>query len=409
MFSYLKNVGPGAIVAAAFVGPGTVTVCTLAGARFGYALLWTLVLATIATIVLQEMTSRLGVISQKGLGETLSVALAASPFRWPMFVLILLAIYAGNAAFEAGNVSGASLGISAIVGSHRFAYPGAVLAVSLIAGSLLWFGRYKQLEKILLSLVLLMALAFAATFFVVKPNVIELIQGLVVPSFPTDSLTTVVALIGTTIVPYNLFLHASAAKSRWNSERDLPGARIDTAVSISIGGLVTILIASTAGASLFGLGIEIDGADDMARQFEPLFGVSSKYLLGIGFLAAGLSSAITAPLATAYVVTEILPIRGGDASLSFRLVALSVVCVGVALALTGIQPIRIIFLAQVANGLLLPIVTGFLLFAVNRREFLGRHTNGRWANVLGGAIFLFSTALGLAILIRVLGNIGQGL
>ena len=93
---------------------------------------------------------------------------------------------------------------------------------------------------------------------------------------------TVIALIGTTVVPYNLFLHASAVKNKWHDANDLPAARADTATAIGLGGLITILIASTAAASIFGTGLQVNGAGDMAKQLEPLFGSFSKYMLGIG-------------------------------------------------------------------------------------------------------------------------------
>ena len=104
MFKRIKNVGPGALVAAAFIGPGTVTACTLAGANYGYVLLWALLFATMATIILQEMSARLGLVTQQGLADNLRTLLQNSVFKWPLFVLIIVALYAGNAAYEAGNL-----------------------------------------------------------------------------------------------------------------------------------------------------------------------------------------------------------------------------------------------------------------------------------------------------------------
>ena len=104
MFAKLKKIGPGVVVTAAFIGPGTITACTLAGAKFGYSLLWALGFATIATIILQEMSARLGIITQKGLGEVLWDALQHSIFKWPLFILIMVALYIGNAAYEGGNL-----------------------------------------------------------------------------------------------------------------------------------------------------------------------------------------------------------------------------------------------------------------------------------------------------------------
>lgn len=404
MMDRLRNIGPGALVAAAFVGPGTITTCTLAGVNFGYALLWSLVFATVTTIILQEMSARLGIITQKGLGEILAEALSSSPLKWPLFGLIILAMYVGNGAYEAGNLAGAALGIQALVGETDLIFQIAIIAISAMAAGLLFLGTYKQIEKILLALVVLMAVSFVATFVMVKPDLAAFGRGLVVPELPSGSLMIVIALIGTTVVPYNLFLHASAVKTRWNKTENLSDARIDTIAAIGIGGLITILVAGTAAASAMAVGGEIASAADMAKQVEPLFGAASKYLLGIGFFAAGLSSGIAAPLATGYIISEILGLKGGVTSFKFRLIMMSVILAGAGVALTGIKPVTIIVSAQFANGLLLPLIAGFLLFAMNRKSLLGAHANNTLANFLGGGIVMVMIGLGLRLVLRSLGS-----
>ncbi|KXI27628.1 Nramp family divalent metal transporter [Paraglaciecola hydrolytica] len=403
MLKRIKNVGPGALVAAAFIGPGTVTACTLAGANYGYVLLWALLFATIATIILQEMSARLGLVSQQGLAENLRVLLQNSLWKWPLFVLIIVALYGGNAAYEAGNLSGAALGMSAIVQNQDSLFHYVVLVISSLAAGLLWFGSYRYIEKILLTLVILMALAFIMTFVLVKPDMAALFQGLFSPQIPSGSLLTVIALIGTTIVPYNLFLHASAVKAKWCSVDQLNTARTDTAISIGLGGLITILIASTAAANMFSLQLSVSGVADMALQLEPVFGGFSSTMLGLGLFAAGLSSALTAPLATAYVMTEILALNSKPGTVGFRLIALSVVLVGTALSLTGIKPLTIIVAAQFANGLLLPVIAVFLLYAMNQKPLLGEYTNSWLVNILGLAVVLITAGLGGRMILKALG------
>ena len=397
----LKEIGPGALVAAAFVGPGTVTVCTLAGADFGYTLLWALVFATVATIVFQEMAGRLGAAAQSGLGQALRSTLAGSAWRWPLYALIMVALYAGNAAYEAGNLSGAALGAESVLGAG-VSFEAAVVAITLLAAVALVRGTYRQLERLLIGLVVLMAIAFVGTFAVTRPDIAGMLRGLFVPQVPEGSLVMVLALIGTTVVPYNLFLHASAAKARWAGAADLAVVRTDTVLSVGVGGLVSIFIVSTASASLFAQGLDARNAADMAVQLEPLFGSTAKYLLGIGLLAAGFSSALTAPLATAFAVTELTDSDGSRRPLAFRAVALSVLVIGCVFALSGIQPITIILSAQFANGLLLPIIAAFLLYTMNDRRLLGEHVNGRAANVLGGLIFLISLGLGSRLILGAL-------
>jgi Mn2+/Fe2+ NRAMP family transporter len=349
------------------------------------------------------MSARLGTITQKGLGETLIEELQHSVFRWPLIGLLLAALYAGNAAYEAGNLAGGALGLEAIFGSSPASAKISVIAIASFGILVLARGSYKDIERILIALVSLMGLAFVATFVVVKPSLTGMFAGMTRPEIPETGLLTVIALIGTTVVPYNLFLHASAAKARWQGEENLAAARNDTVISIGLGGIVAIMIVSTASASMYANALSVQSASDMAVQFEPLFGALSKYLLGIGLFAAGLSSAITAPLATGFALSELMKLKGGESSVGFKSISISILVIGTALALLGIKPIKLILLAQFANGLLLPIVACFLLFVMNRKNLLGQHSNGVIANTLGIAVVLLTTALGARLVLKAIG------
>ncbi len=408
MLNRLRNIGPGALVAAAFIGPGTVTACTIAGAQFGYALLWALVFATLATIALQEMAARLGIVTQKGLGEVLRETLASSGLKWPLFIIVGLALFVGNCAYEGGNLSGAALGVGAVFGDNAAIFKTSIIAISALASGLLLLGNYKALETVLRALVILMAISFLLAFFMVKPDISAMFKGLLIPNIPEGGLFILIGLIGTTIVPYNIFLHASAVKDRWHSAEDLKTARADTAIAIGLGGLITILIAATAASFMLsqaalGQEIEIKNAGDMAQQFVPLYGKASSYILAIGLFAAGLTSSLTAPLATSYAISEILGFEGGVKSAKFKTISLIVIACGMLIALTGIRPIQIILTAQFANGLLLPIIAGFLLFAMNQKSMLGAQANGLFANIIGAMIVLITLGLGLRSILRALG------
>ncbi|MCO7189579.1 MULTISPECIES: Nramp family divalent metal transporter [unclassified Pseudoalteromonas] len=403
MLKKIQNLGPGVIVTAAFIGPGTITACTLAGAQFGYALLWALVFATIATIILQEMSARVGIVTQKGLGEVIHESLRESVWKWPLFALIIVAICIGNAAYEAGNLVGAALGIEAISTPGKWVFRGSIIALTALGAVILMLGTYKQIERILIALVSIMALAFVITFFLVGPDLTALFKGLVTPQLPEGSLLTVIALIGTTVVPYNLFLHASAAKTHWSDPNDIPQARTDTAISIGLGGLIAILVTSTAAASIFTLGLSVNNAVDMAKVFEPLFGSLSKYLLGVGLFAAGLSSVITAPLATSYVVSELLQLNTEVDGKAFRLISVTIIGIGAVLSMANIKPIEIILLAQFANGLLLPVIAGFLLYVMNNTRMLGQYSNTQVSNILGFSVLIFTAMLGIRLIGKSLG------
>lgn len=394
--------GPGALVAAAFIGPGTVTACTLAGANFGYALIWALVFATLATVVLQDMSARLGIAGGMGLGEALVAPGTPVALKWLSIVLVLAALALGNAAYEAGNLSGGALGAGAAFGLPEASQRLVVWGLAALAAVVLLIGRYKVLERLLVGLVILMSLAFAGSLVLVRPDISALIGGLR-PGLPEGSLLTAIALIGTTIVPYNLFLHAASVREKWpeGGAGALRAASADTRVSIGLGGLISILILSTAAASLFGSGIVIQNAGDMAASLEPAYGPVARLMVGTGLFAAGLSSAVTAPIATAYAVCEVT----GQAKRGkmFRGIALAVLAIGTLVASLGIKPVTLILIAQVANGFLLPIIAVFLIVTMNRRSILGDNVNGLWSNVLGGAVVIIAAGFGVRLVMRALG------
>lgn len=394
--------GPGALVAAAFIGPGTVTACTLAGANFGFALVWALAFATVATIILQEMTARLGLLGGKGLGEALIAPGAPAVLKWMSILLVMAALALGNAAYEAGNITGGALGFAAISGDSNIPQRLGVIIIGGLAATILLLGRYRMLEGVLATLVILMSLAFAGSLLLVQPDWGAMFGGLR-PALPDGSLLTALALIGTTIVPYNLFLHAAAVRERWKAAGpdDLHAAVTDTRVSVGLGGLISILILSTAAASLFGSGQVISSAADMAGALEPAYGAAARILVGIGLCAAGLSSAITAPLATAYAVCEVT--RLDKTGWKFKAIALLIVAIGVSVALIDIRPVELILVAQVANGLLLPVVASFLLVTMNRKSVLGEHVNGPIRNLFGIIVVLIAAFLGVRLILRALG------
>jgi Mn2+/Fe2+ NRAMP family transporter len=392
-----KKLGPGVLVAAAFIGPGTVTACTLAGAKFGYALLWAMLLSIIATIILQEMAARLGIISQQGLADVIKSELKTSWIKYTVITVILAAIVIGNAAYEGGNIGGATLGLEAIFGmEHSKFYP---FIVGFIAFGLLYFGSYKVLEKALVSLVILMSLSFFITAIITKPNLGEILKGLFIPSVPDESILTIIALVGTTVVPYNLFLHASLVSEKW-SQRDLKPARWDTVISIALGGIVSmgIMVAATTIPNK-----NITNVIDLAMGLEPLYGSAAKYCIGIGLFAAGITSAITAPLAAAYVVNSCFGWKAKLTDWRFRSVWMLIIGLGVFFLSFGIKPIEIIKFAQIANGILLPIIAIFLLWVVNRKSVLGNYKNNLFQNILGILIIIITLILAIKTIITVFG------
>ncbi len=387
----LRGIGPGAIIAAAFIGPGTVTTATLAGARYGYALLWALGFSIVATLVLQEMAARLGLVTGAGLGDAVRARFTGA--RRALAVgLVIAAVVVGNAAYETGNLLGAALGMNGIAaGDVR----GWALGFAAFAALLLWSGRYRAIERLMIAMVVLMSVVFLATAVVLAPSLPAIARGLFVPSLPdgTASLLVALGLIGTTVVPYNLFLHAAIVRERWHGAEDLPAARADAAVAIVLGGVVSAAIVVTSAAALRQGAGSVTGAADMATQLEPLLGGWARAFFAMGLLAAGVTSAITAPLAAAYAAAGALGWPRDLRDRRLRMVWGAVVLTGAAFAAAGVRPVPAILFAQVANGLLLPAVAVFLLLAANDAR-MGRWRNGLLANTIGVLVVVITLVLG---------------
>ncbi|WP_101297551.1 Nramp family divalent metal transporter [Halegenticoccus soli] len=386
------------MVAAAFIGPGTVTTASVTGARFGYALIWTIAFSIVATVILQEMSARLGLVSREGLGEALRTQFDNPIASAASIALVISAIGIGTAAYEAGNILGGAAGLATLTGVSETLW---APLMGLFAGVLLFTGRYKLIEKALVGLVVLMAFSFLAAALLVGPD-LGAVAGGFVPSVPEGSLFLITGLIGTTIVGYNLFLHASSVQERWAEPSELPECRTDTIASIVGGGVITLAILVTA-AAVFPVGTSIDDVGRMAQQLEPLAGTHAKVLFSVGLFAAGFTSATTAPLAGAYATAGALGWERDLTSTRFRAVWGTILLVGVLSSVLGYSPVEVILFAQVANGVLLPIVALFLIYVMNDRDILGNYTNSPAQNVLGGIVTLVVVWLGVRTLLEVAG------
>lgn len=380
------------MVAAAFIGPGTVTTATLAGGNFGFTLLWAVAFSVIATLVLQEMTCRLGVVGQLGLGDAIVQKTQSRGLYIPAAALVICAIFIGNAAYEAGNITGAAVGLPTFSVMDINLWGVFIGAVAFL---LLASGKFRLIEHVLVGLVVCMALVFVGTAVVVAPPFLEILKGLITPTLPENGILVIIGLIGTTVVPYNLFLHAATLKRHAADGVTLAEARRDITISVLGGGLITLCIVITAAAALHGSGAPVVSLNDLAPTLQPLLGDSSSTFLAIGFLAAGLSSAITAPLAAAYAVTEIVQLRPELKNRVFRWTWQSVIIAGVLFASLSLKPLQLILLAQIANGALLPVIALFILWVSNDKTLLREHSNNRIQNLLGCAVVGATLVLGL--------------
>jgi NRAMP (natural resistance-associated macrophage protein)-like metal ion transporter len=395
------RLGPGALVTAAFIGPGTITTCSMAGAKFGYALLWGLVFSVVATIVLQEMSARLGIITQSGLGDALRVQFKRGFSKIATTVLVISAIVIGNASFQTGNILGASIGMQILTGNDPSNLKIWITITGAAAFIVLYTGNYKLIEKFLLFLVILMSITFLTTAIIIFPALKTVLKGMFIPAIPNGSLVTLIGLIGTTVVPYNLFLHASAVSERWKNPSGLSESRLDLFVSVVLGGLISMSIMITSAVAYFGDGNSFGNITDLATQLHPLLGKRAGLFTGLGYFAAGISSAITAPLAAAYAAKGILGWKRDLHDWRFRLVWMFILITGVSFSLLGFKPIEAIVFAQAANGILLPVIAVFLLIVMNNSQIMKDNKNKILSNLAGIVVVAVAVLLGIKSLLSV--------
>ncbi len=428
--------GPAILVTAAFIGPGTVLAASKAGAEYGFSLLWAVAFSVFAAVVLQEMAARLGIVTGAGLSQAIKQSFRNPILKFGILGLILAAILIGNAAYQTGNLLGAASGLSILADAepdalesglqnqHRVASspdselipasltspPARLWLWTLLIGGLalvlIFIGRWTLLQRFLTALVLLMSGLFLVAAILSAPSFSELAGGLV-PRVPEGSEWFVIGLIGTTVVPYNLFLHASAAAQRWPSQsvkktadkaRAVKDSRRDTRLSILVGGIVTSAILVTAAkafeSDVNGTAVELGTVRDVAIQLEPALGTWASWLFGAGLLAAGLTSAITAPMAAGYAAAGCFGWPDNLSDWRVKFVGAIVVLVGMSCAIQfGSSPKEAIILAQVTNGLLLPIVAVFLLMIMNDVKLMNRFRNSVTANTLGIIVLIVVTLI----------------
>ena len=405
MINKLKNLGPGIIITSAFIGPGTVTICTLAGINYGYSLIWCIIFSILATCYLQEISSRLGIISRKGLSEIL-IDIDNTLIRRIIIGIIFLSLFVGNAAYESGNISGTVMGLETFIGSIDISLLNyKINFIPIIIGSFLAIiignGSYKFFEKVLVFLVFTMSITFVLVAIISSPSIEDLLSGLK-PDVTESNFIYVVGLIGTTVVPYNLFLHSYVAKKKWVTKKDYKTSVFDTVLSIVIGGIISLSIIITAASSQISINQnEIKNAVDLGTQLSPTLGSFSKYFISIGLFCAGITSSITAPIATSYALSGIFKYKAEWSDKVFKRVAYIIIIIGVVFSSINYNPILVIKLAQFVNGLFLPFIAIFLIWSVNKRNIMGNYVNSKFYNLLGILIVLISIVISYRSLILI--------
>ena len=338
------------------------------------------------------MVARLGIVTQNGLAENLVTEFKDRPaLRTFMVALVSAAIILGGVAYMSGDLTGTAIGISALTG-----VPSRIIAP--IWGVCILFlnahqNAIKWLEKLLTVCVSVMAVVFCVTMFVVKPNWGEVLQG-VIPTVPGGAIMTCVAPIGTTVVPYNLFIHATSSHQTWKDPEQIPLAEFDVRCSMVIGGFITGAVMITAGTVMRGMGV--NSAIDMAAQLEPLLGNLSVPFLAVGLICAGISSAVITPLGVSYVLAGLFGWKLDRSDKRYFFTNIAIVLCGIVGTATGFNPLTIIMAAQAVNGVFLPVSVFVLLYLASRSSVMGKHKNKPYQVILGTAVFVISLIIGVS-------------
>jgi NRAMP (natural resistance-associated macrophage protein)-like metal ion transporter len=394
--AFLAVVGPGVITGFAGNEAGGITTYSSIGARFGFSLLWLLLVASIGLGVIQEMCSRMGLVTGQGLSDLIRERFGV---RWTILAMLVLIIANGS------NVVAEYAGIAAsveLLGVPRIiSVPIAALAV----WTLVVFFSYRFVERVLFVLVLAF-LAYPISVFILRPDWPVVLAGFIpsIPSHPS-ALVFALALVGTTITPYLLFYMQASVVDKGVDRQSAMYARIDVFLGAALAGLFAFFIIVVTGTVLYPAGIQVTSAEAAAQALVPLAGANAGLLFAVGLCGASLLGAVVMPLSTSYAICEAFGWESGisknfrEAPVFMSLFTLLLVLGAVVVLIPGISLIPLIISAQIANGVLLPIVLVFILRLASDRRIMGESANGRVASVLGWGVVAIAGSLSLAYLV----------
>lgn len=373
IFIFLAIVGPGIITANVDNDAGGITTYSVAGASFGYKLLWIFIPMTLALIVVQEMSARMGAVTGKGLADLIRECFGV---RITIFVLLgLLFADLGNTVSEFAGVA-ASTEIFGI--SKYISVPiGAVLIWWIVVK-----GSYKQVERIFL-IASVLFLTYVVSGIMAHPSWGHVAKEMVTPSFTFkgDYLSMVIGLIGTTIAPWMQFYIQSAVVEKGVTIEKYKYSRLDVVFGCFMTDIVAVFIVVACAGTLYVHGIHIETAKDAAIALAPLAGRWASVLFALGLLNASLFSASILPLATAYYICEAFGFEAGvdkawkDAPVFYWLYTFLVVVGAAVILIPHIPLIQVMLWSQVINGILLPFVLIFMLKLINNRDIMSDHVN----------------------------------
>ncbi len=393
----LSIIGPGVITANIDNDAGGIATYSIAGAQFGYSLLWTLIPTTIALIVVQEMAARMGAITGKGLADLIRENYGVKTIFWLMVALLVTDLGNTAAEFAGWAASAELLGINKYI-----AVPLGALFVWLIVVK----GSYRVFEKIFL-FVCAVYLVYIPAAFMAKPDWSNVMIETIHPTFQFNApyLLTLIGMIGTTITPWMQFYLQSAVVEKGVRKEQYWASRIDVIFGCFMTDIVAFFIVVACGATLFKAGIKIDSAEAAAASLAPIAGRYASILFAIGLANASLFAASILPLATAYYICEGLGWEAGvnktfKEAPQFMWLYTLLIGIGALIVLIPNAPlIAIMWISQVVNGVMLPFVLIFMLSLINRRDLMEEYTNSKTFNVIAWVTTLIMIGLTMTFVV----------
>ncbi len=391
LWIFLSILGPGIITANVDNDAGGITTYSIAGAHFGYSILWTLIPITIALLVVQEMCARMGVVTGKGLADLIRENFGVRPT-----VLLLIGIIIANLGTTTAEFAGVAASMEIFGVSKYISVP--------IAAALVWLlivkGTYRSIEKIFL-----VASSFYITYIIsgmlMRPDWNFLLTQTITPTININSgyLYMLIGVIGTTITPWMQFYLQSSVVEKGVKISEYRYTKWDVYIGCIVTDVVSYFIIFTCAATIFAHGIRIDTAKDAALALFPLAGSYAAWLFAFGLLNASIFAASILPLSTAYLLCEGMGWDSGlnkrfwEAPQFYSLYTLLIVIGAVIILMPNAPLLTIMVLAQVVNGSILPLVLVFILILVNNRKLMGEHVNGRMFNVIAWGTTIILTVL----------------
>lgn len=398
----LAILGPGIIAASAGNDAGGVTTYSQAGATYGYSLLWVMLLLTFSLAIAQEMGARMAAVTGKGLADLIREEFGV---RTALFAMVALVI---------ANISTTVAEFAGVLAVFELFLPSGArwVVVPLVAVGVWWLvarGSYKRVERVFL-VMCLVYLAYVVAVFVVKPNWGSVLQGTFIPDMThvrsPGYVQMVIALVGTTIAPWMQFYVQSSVRDKGIKLKDYALERVDVFAGSILSNFISFCIIVTCAATLWVSHVTVDSASAAAQALRPVVGAFSTGLFALGLFNAAMVGAVAVPLSTAYAVTESLGWESGvgrrirEAPLFIGVYTAVIVVSALVILAPRVPLIPVMLVAQVINGMLLPVILVLMLRLINMRRLMGDYVNGRIYNLIAGTTVAVVSCLSVVYLVQ---------